>query len=140
MPTIRESVQALKALLEQPVQRGSAPGTAPVQSPDPAKKPKEKEPEKGKGKKLRFRVGKQGEGEVAEALDYPKLAGQLRAKTIEFYGEWRGQLRVLIGQYEKLLEYKDQLDAEDAEEMAGKLGLLHEIGTAVAHLRKSFDE
>lgn len=135
MPTIRESVQALKALLEQPAQRGSAPGTAPVQSPDPAKKPKE-----GKGKKLRFRVGKQGEGEVAEALDYPKLAGQLRAKTIEFYGEWRGQLRVLIGQYEKLLEHRDRLDTEDAEEMAGKLGLLHEIGTAVAHLRKSFDE
>lgn len=137
MPTIRERIQNLKSLLEEPAQRGSAPGTAPVQTPD--KRPEEPKKDKGK-KKLRFKVSKNGEGAVAEGTDYPAIAGQLRAKTVEFHIEMRGQLKALVGQYEKLLEHQDKLDSEDSKDMQGKLDLLHEIVTAVAHLRKSFDE
>lgn len=68
MPTFRESLTELRSLLEQPVQRGSAPGTAPVQTPDPAKEPK-----KPVKKKTRFRVAKNGEGAVTEAADAPDL-------------------------------------------------------------------
>jgi hypothetical protein len=89
MPTLRENLTELRSLLEQPVQRGSAPGTAPVQTPDPAKEPK-----KPVKKKTRFRVTKNGEGEVTEAADAPDLPElpftdkELDAKLTEVQKLW----------------------------------------------------
>ena len=82
---LRASLDELKGLLEwEPYQRGSAPGNAPVQSKGPSASRPEKPTEPKK--KVKFRLGATGDGEVEEGKETPEQEQKrLAAKMVELY-------------------------------------------------------